>query len=88
MSGAASPLMLALLAFPAGVLAGWVHFTTLGRVAGLLAAGRFSAVALQVLRLALLGGFLWLCAWFGAAALLSGAAGIMAGRALVLRRAR
>ena len=51
------------------------------------AAGRTEAVGLQLLRFVALGLVLWLMARAGGAVLLSGAAGVMAGRALVMRRA-
>jgi hypothetical protein len=57
-------------------------------VTGLLAAGRLSAVMLQMVRLALLAGLLVLFARNGAPTLLFGAAGILAGRYWVLRRTR
>lgn len=84
----APTLFLALAAALAGAGAGWAHFASLGRVADLLVAGRMAAVGLQLVRLAALAAFLWLCTRGGAAVLAAGAAGIFAGRALALRRAR
>jgi F1F0 ATPase subunit 2 len=81
-------LALAAAAGIAGAALGWAHFASLAWVADLFAAGRIGAVALQVGRLAVLSGFLWLCAQGGAAVLLAAAAGVLAGRSLVLRRAR
>lgn len=79
---------LTLAAAVAGFGAGWLHFSTLSRVADLFVAGRMSALWLQLARLALLAGFLVLCALGGAPVLAGGAVGVLAGRALVLRRAR
>ncbi|MCA8883460.1 MAG: hypothetical protein KDA50_06905 [Rhodobacteraceae bacterium] len=79
-------VLLMLLAAPVGGLAGWLHFATLARVADLFVAGRLSAVGLQLARLAVLGAFLWLCSRGGAAVLIAGAAGVLAGRAIVMRK--
>ena len=76
----------ALVAALAGTAAGWFHFISLSRVADLLVAVRIAGVGLQVARFVVLGMFLWLCAKGGWPVLLAGAAGVMAGRALVLRR--
>lgn len=78
----------ALVAAPAGLALGWFHFATLARVSELLVAGRLVGIGLQLARFALLTAFLWLCARQGWPALAGGGAGIMAGRALALRRAR
>jgi hypothetical protein len=72
----------------AGIAMGWVHFVTLTRVTAMLLAGRIAGVGLQMARFALLGAFLWLCAKGGWPVLLAGASGVLAGRALVLRRFR
>lgn len=79
------PLLHMALAAVAGAVAGTVFFASLAPVARMLAAGRIEAVGLQVLRFVALGLVLWLMARGGAAVLLSGAAGVMAGRALVMR---
>lgn len=50
--------------------------------------GDLGAIPLQLLRLALLAAFLVLCSRGGAATLLAAAAGILGGRALILRRER
>lgn len=79
-------VLLALLALPAGAVAGWLHFSSLSRVADMFVAGKMSAIGLQLLRFALLGAFLWLCTQGGAPVLIAGAAGVLAGRAYVLRK--
>ncbi|MCB1395878.1 MAG: hypothetical protein H6898_14445 [Rhodobacter sp.] len=81
-------LGLAALAALAGLAAGWVHFASLAPIARMLTQGRMLAVALQVARLAVLGLVLWGFARGGALVLVAGAAGILAGRALVMRRVR
>lgn len=78
----------AIIAAVAGLGLGWLHFASLARVADWLLAGRLAAVALQLARFALLGGFLFLCSRGGALVLLAGAAGVLSARVLVLRRAR
>ncbi|MCA8879425.1 MAG: hypothetical protein KDA73_05555 [Rhodobacteraceae bacterium] len=88
MTGAAATVILALCAALAGLGAGWVHFSSLRGVADRIVAGQLGALGWQLLRLALLGGFLWICAQGGAAVLLAAACGILAGRVLVLRRVR
>jgi hypothetical protein len=89
MSPEALPLAVqALLALIAGCVAGLLHFRSLARVAEGLFAGRFSAVGLQVARLAALGVFLWVCAIAGAAVLIGAAAGVLLGRARALRECR
>ncbi|MBP0485068.1 ATP synthase subunit I [Sagittula salina] len=80
--------LLCLAAGLVGLATGWLHFATLARVTDLLLEGRLAGVALQLGRFGLTGGFLALCAGAGWPVLLSGAAGIMAGRALVLWRAQ
>ena len=81
-------IILALAAALTGAAAGWLHFTLLGHVTALLVAGRLSGVALQLGRFALLGALLWLCAQGGAVVLLACLAGILAGRAVVMRGRR
>lgn len=83
--------MSALWAIPAalaGFALGWLHFASLSRVTDMLVAGRMSAVLLQLARLAVLAGFLILCARAGAWVLIAGAAGVLTARAFVLRGAR
>lgn len=84
----AAAILLALGAALAGFGLGWLHFASLSRVADLFVAGHMRAVALQLARLAVLAGFLVLCAQGGAAVLVAGAAGVLAARARVLRGAR
>ena len=80
--------LLALPAFAAGYAAGMLHFRSLALVASRMVEGRLSAVALQLGRLAALGVFLWLCALAGPEVLIAAAAGLLLGRARVLREAR
>lgn len=80
--------LLALAAAVAGFAAGWLHFASLGQVAEMIVAGRLTAIWLQLGRLAALAAFLFLCAQGGAPVLIAAAAGLLAGRAFVLRRAR
>ena len=80
------------LAFvPAAALAGgaigWLHFASLARVSELFVAGRIAAVGLQLARFAILGAFLFLCARGGAGVLIAAAAGVLAARAAVMKRA-
>lgn len=72
----------------AGLLAGGLHAGMLRKNAALyLQPGRIpAAVAMQVLRLGLLGAVLALLAREGAVALLAGAGGVLAGRHGVLLR--
>lgn len=70
-----------------GYVAGLAHFRTLKGVARRLAAGEMSAVFLQLGRLALLGGLLFLLALWGAQVLLPGAAGVLLARRRVLAQA-
>lgn len=81
-------VVLIFLAALVGFGAGWLHFASLERVARMITEGRLSAVGLQLGRLVLLALLLWLFAKAGAAVLIAGAAGILAARAMVLRRAR
>ncbi|MGI3166069.1 ATP synthase subunit I [Pseudooceanicola sp. 200-1SW] len=88
---AAYPAATALLAALLGLGLGVVHFASLRRVTDLyLGPGRAPAraLALQLARLALLVAVFVLLAGLGAYPLLAGAAGLVLGRALVLRRAR
>ena len=71
-----------------GAALGAFHFATLARVTNMLMDGRLTAVFLQVGRFAIMAAALWIAARQGAPVLLAGAIGIMAGRALILRRAR
>lgn len=84
-SGSAT-LAAAVAAVLAGIVMGWVHFASLSRVTDLLVAGRIAGVGLQVARFAVLGAFLWTCTQGGWPVLVAGALGVLAGRALVLRR--
>ncbi|MEZ6002204.1 ATP synthase subunit I [Hyphomonas sp.] len=81
-------LLLAGLAGLAGFGAGWLHFASLEWVANRIVEGRLSAIALQLGRIVLLVGILFLLAKGGALVLLSGAAGILLGRVIVLRGTR
>lgn len=83
-----SHYLLAALALPAGIGAGWLHFRTLRLLAGRIVTGDMAAIGLQLLRLLLLAGFLMLCALGGALVLLSASLGLFLGRAWVLRRER
>ncbi|KCZ86219.1 hypothetical protein HAD_11050 [Hyphomonas adhaerens MHS-3] len=83
-----SSLIFALLAGLAGLGAGWLHFASLEWVANRIVEGRLSAIGLQLGRIVLLGGILFLFAQGGALVLIAGAAGILLGRVIVLRGAR
>lgn len=87
MSGGA-PWLLALLAALAGVGAGWLQFRSLRAVADRIVGGDPRALALQLLRLGAMTGFLLLAAQGGASVLLAAAGGVLVGRWLVLRAAR
>jgi hypothetical protein len=76
-----------ILAALAGAVLGWIHFRSLHAVTELLLEGRFSAIALQLTCFAILAAFLFICGRLGTVPLLAAAAGVMAGRAIVLRRA-
>ncbi len=67
-----------------GFGAGLLHFRSLHAVARRFVAGDWTAALLQVARLALLGGLLFLFARLGAQVLLAGAAGILLARRRVL----
>ena len=72
-----------------GSILGLIHFGTLAMVTDRLVEGRMVAAAgLQAVRLVLLVVILVLAARFGALPLLTCLAGILAGRRLVLRRAK
>ncbi len=80
--------LLALLAAFVGLGAGWLHFSSLARIADMLAEGKVAAVGLQLVRLGLLAVLLWLFAQGGVWVLIAGTAGVLAGRSVALRRAR
>ena len=88
MSGSVEALGVATGFALAGGLAGWLHFRGLRLLVERLLAGDPAAVVLHVARFAGLGLFLYFCARAGSLALLSAAAGLMAGRAIEARRAR
>lgn len=74
---------------PLGMLVGVVHFATLRRSAGLMAQARTTkALLLMAARFALTAGVLVLASLEGATPLLVTSAGLMLGRAAVLRRER
>ncbi|RLL72454.1 N-ATPase subunit AtpR [Paenirhodobacter hankyongi] len=79
-------ILLSLAALGLGTGAGWLHFRTLRAVSDRLLSGDLTAVALQVGRFAVLGLFLFLCARAGAAPLVTGAAGVLIGRRIALKR--
>ena len=87
---ASLPILSGLLALVAGLVLGVAHFATLRKVTDLYLGGTAPgrALALQLARLAVLGGFLTVLALTGAAPLLAGVVGVLIGRAIVLRRAR
>ncbi len=74
----------ALVAFAVGYAAGLLHFRSLRSVARRLIGGDWTAVGLQLLRLALLGGLLLLLVQGGAHLLLAGTAGVLLARHRVL----
>ncbi|MCT2398446.1 ATP synthase subunit I [Novosphingobium mangrovi (ex Huang et al. 2023)] len=79
----------ALAALVIGLVLGFVHFGMLASVTEDYLAGRaMRAVIVQVLRLAVLGAVLFALVRLGALPLLAGALGIIAARAIVLRRRR
>lgn len=70
-----------------GILVGITHFAALRRNAGLIAAGSAGkAILLMASRFALTGGVLLVTSIEGAIPLLVTSAGLMLGRAVVLRR--
>lgn len=72
-----------------GAVLGFIHFGLLRWNAGLLLGGDLGkAIALQLLRFALLAVVLDETAKFGAPALLSAALGVLTARNIVLRKAR
>ena len=73
------------LAAVAGFGAGLLHFRSLRPIAARIVAGERRAFAMQLARLAGLGGFLLISAQGGAYPLLAAFAGILAGRWYVLR---
>ncbi|WP_321490037.1 ATP synthase subunit I [uncultured Hyphomonas sp.] len=83
-----SQLILALLAGLAGLGIGWLHFASLEWIANRIVEGRLSAIGLQLGRMALLVGILFLFSQAGALVLLAGAAGILLGRVIVLKGVR
>ena len=83
-----SAALLLPLAALAGLALGIAHFRTLRWVSDLLIQGRLAGIGVQIARLAVLAVFLWLCARGGPSTLLAGAAGLLAGRALILRGVR
>ncbi len=84
------PLTEALVGFALGLALGLVHFLSLRTVTALYLDGgsTLRALALQLIRLALLGGGLVALALLGALPLLTGAAGVLVARQIVLRRSR
>jgi hypothetical protein len=84
----AAGLVLSLVAFGIGYIAGTLHFRSLGGVARRIVTGDVTAVALQIGRLAGLTAVLLCLALFGASTLIAGAAGILLARARVLARLR
>lgn len=83
-----APWLFWILAALAGTGAGWLHFRSLRPLADRIVGGDWRALALQVVRLGAMAGFLAFAAQGGAAVLIAAAAGVLAGRQLVLRRAR
>jgi hypothetical protein len=79
--------LIALAALAVGLALGFLHFRSLRRAADAFARGEAGrALALQLVRLALLGLFLFAAARAGALALLAAALGIFIGRAVVMHR--
>ncbi|MGO4916145.1 N-ATPase subunit AtpR [Pseudogemmobacter sp. W21_MBD1_M6] len=73
-----------------GVLLGLVYFAAVRRTADLIVAGRQTLLALGLVlgRMALLGAVFFWALHFGALALIAVAAGVLVGRAVVLRRSK
>jgi len=88
MTGEETRYLLAALATLAGLGVGWLHFHSLKVLANRIVEGDRRAVALQILRLAMLAGFLLFCAQAGAIVLLAAALGIFLGRMMVMRGQR
>lgn len=78
--------VIATAALACGYVAGLIHFRSLRRVAGGLAAGDWRAALLQILRMAILTVFLFAVTFAGAQALLAATAGIVLARHRVIRR--
>jgi hypothetical protein len=77
------------VAIPVGMLCGAAYFISLHRAVRLIAAGQFAKTALiQCLRFGLLAMVFFGLAKMGAAALLSGALGLLLARQIVLHRVR
>lgn len=70
-----------------GYVAGLLHFRSLKGVARRLARGDWTAIAIQMARLALLGVLLFILTRWGAQTLLAGTAGIFLARRRVLAKA-
>lgn len=85
-----SPAAGAVIGFVVGLLLGLVHFATLKRVAVLYTSGGGigKALALQLARFALLAFVMIGVAQLGPMPLIAAAAGMLAGRWVVLRRNR
>ncbi len=83
-------LAYAALGLVSGFLVGLAHFASLRRLTALYLEGRApkQAVALQLLRLALVALVLFGLVQLGALPLLAGALGLVLGREVVVRRAR
>lgn len=79
--------VLSLVALATGVLAGWLHFTTLSYLSKMLLDGKIAAVGLQMVRFAVLGALFYLWARTGSLPLLACAAGVFVGRRIILKRA-
>ncbi len=88
MTGQLDMVAIAVLAALAGAGAGYLHFRALRGLADQLALGRVWGAALQAARFAGLALFLYGCARLGPLALIAAAAGLLAGRALVMRQVR
>ena len=89
MGEALFPALQALIAFAAGMVLGLGYFALLSRNLQLYFDGRSVAgAALQLARFLLIAACLYGAAQFGAVPLLSCAAGALAGRHVILRRAR
>jgi len=69
-----------------GTAAGWLHFRSLRIVSDKLVKGEFSAIALQLARVAMLAAGLGRAALGGAWPLIGTARGIMVGRQIVIGR--
>ncbi|AIT81880.1 MULTISPECIES: ATP synthase subunit I [Novosphingobium] len=77
----------ALAGFAVGLLLGLIHFRSLLQVSGDYLQGRaMRAALLQLARMTVLAAALYVMARVGAGCLLGGAAGVLVGRRLVMRR--